>query len=114
MISLNYLFGAGQVIPVAHPLLKERQDDVVFVTMVAHVEDLRQKGMKGGVAIITIYIYITIQFNSTKDLIESRRRDVHLHVYIYIIYIYINIIIYPYGSNDLNGNGTQIPRSSVW
>lgn len=40
IVSLNYLFGAGQVIPVAHPLLKERQDDVVFVTMVAHVEDL--------------------------------------------------------------------------
>ena len=44
IVSLNYLFGEGLVIPVAHPLLKERQDDVVFVTMVAHVEDLRQKG----------------------------------------------------------------------
>ena len=33
-------FGECLVMPVAHLLLAERQDDVVFVTMVAHVEDL--------------------------------------------------------------------------
>ena len=33
--------------PVAHVLLTERQDDVVFVTMVAHVEDLQVRRTGG-------------------------------------------------------------------
>ena len=46
--------GAGQVMPVAHLLLTERQDDVVFVTMVAHVEDLRKRsGRKVALQCIT-------------------------------------------------------------